>query len=48
MLRTKSPAGMSAVDQRLDRSRLDDTKAEDRINRQVKQLEEALDELRSD
>ncbi|MGH9833444.1 MAG: hypothetical protein ACREBD_23795 [Blastocatellia bacterium] len=37
-----------AVDRHLDRSRLDDTKAEDRINRQVKQLEEALDELRSE
>lgn len=44
----RSDAFRKAVDQRLDRSRLDDTKAEDRINRQVKQLEEALDELRSE
>jgi hypothetical protein len=44
----RSDAFRKAVDQRLDRSRLDDTKAEDNINRQVKQLEEALDELRSE
>ncbi len=44
----RGDAFRKAVDRHLDRSRLDDTKAEDRINRQVKQLEEALDELRSE
>jgi hypothetical protein len=44
----RSDAFRKAVDRHLDRSRLDDTNAEDRINRQVKQLEEALDELRSE
>ena len=37
-----------AVDKNLDRSRLDGTRREDNINEQVKQLENALDELRSD
>lgn len=44
----RSDAFRKVVDNRLDRSRLDDTRAEDEINRQVKQLEEALDELRSE
>jgi hypothetical protein len=44
----RSDAFRKAVDNHLDRSRLDDTRAEDNINRQVKQLEEALDELRSE
>ena len=37
-----------AVDRNLDRSRLDGTRREDDINQQVKQLENALDELRSE
>jgi DNA repair exonuclease SbcCD ATPase subunit len=37
-----------AVDKNLDRSRLDGTRREDDINEQVKQLENALDELRNE
>ena len=37
-----------AVDKNLDRSRLDGTRREDDINQQVKQLENALDELRNE
>ena len=35
-----------AVDKSLDRGTLDGTRAEDRINEQIKDLEKALDELR--
>lgn len=37
-----------AFDRNLDRSRLDGSSLEDRLNRQVKQLEKELDHLRSD
>jgi hypothetical protein len=43
-----SDALRKAVDNNLDRSRLDGTRTEDRINEQLKQLENALDELRSE
>ncbi|HEX5107466.1 MAG TPA: hypothetical protein VFV95_03435 [Vicinamibacterales bacterium] len=36
------------VDDQLDRSRLNGSRTEDRINEQVKQLENALDDLRSE
>lgn len=42
----RSDAFRKAVDNNLDRSRLDGTRREDRINNQVAQLENALDELR--
>lgn len=42
----RSDAFRKSVDSNLDRSRLDDTRREDRINNQVKQFESALDELR--
>lgn len=42
----RSDAFRKSVDNNLDRSRLDDTRREDRINNQVKQFETALDELR--
>src|SRR5215470_9778297 len=45
---TRSDEFKSLVDRYLDRSRLDDTKKEDRINEQVGELEKALDNLRSD
>ncbi|NOT64145.1 MAG: hypothetical protein HOP19_28350 [Acidobacteria bacterium] len=45
---TSADALRKAVDNNLDRSRLDGTRREDDINQQVKQLENALDELRSE
>ena len=45
---TRSDEFKEIVDRNLDRSRLDDTKKEDRINEQVGELERALDNLRSD
>jgi hypothetical protein len=45
---TRSDEFKDAVDRTLDRSRLDGSRREDNINEQVKQLERALDNLRSD
>ena len=45
---TRSDEFKALVDRYLDRSRLDDTKKEDRINEQVGELEKALDNLRAD
>ncbi len=45
---TRSDEFKDIVDKALDRSRLDGTNKEDNINEQVKQLEKALDNLRSD
>jgi hypothetical protein len=45
---TRSDQFKDAVDRTLDRSRLDGSRREDNINEQVKQLERALDNLRSD
>jgi hypothetical protein len=45
---TRSDEFKDAVDKALDRSRLDGTSREDNINEQVKELEKALDNLRSD
>lgn len=45
---TRSDEFKDAVDKALDRSRLDGTRKEDNINEQVKELEKALDNLRSD
>lgn len=42
----RSDAFRKSVDNNLDRSRLDGSRREDRINNQVGQLESALDELR--
>lgn len=42
----RSDAFVKLVDRSLDRSRLDGSRTEDNLNRQVKQLEKALDELR--
>lgn len=44
---TASDSFRAAVDARLDRSRLNGTEREDFMNRQVKQLENRLDELRA-
>lgn len=44
----RSDAFQRTVDSRLDHSRLNGSRAEDRINAQVKQLEKALDQLRSE
>jgi Skp family chaperone for outer membrane proteins len=44
----RSDAFQKMVDRNLDRSYLDGTRKEDNINEQVKQLEKALDHLRSD
>ena len=44
----RSDSFRKLVDRSLDRSTLDGTNAEDRINDQVKDLEKALDELRHD
>lgn len=44
----RSDSFQKLVDRTLDRSRLDGTRREDNINEQVKQLERALDGLRSD
>jgi Skp family chaperone for outer membrane proteins len=43
---TRGDVLRKAVDRFLDRSNLDGTKREDRINEEVKELEEALDNLR--
>src|SRR5262245_8991336 len=45
---TRSDAFRKRVDRSLDRGVLDGTRAEDRINEQVKDLEKALDELRNE
>jgi hypothetical protein len=45
---TRSDEFKDMVDRTLDRSRLDGSRKEDNINEQVKQLERALDSLRSD
>lgn len=45
---TQSDIFQKEVDRSLDRGVLDGTRAEDRINEQVKELERALDNLRSD
>jgi hypothetical protein len=44
----RSDSFQKIVDKTLDRSSLDGTRREDNINEQVKQLERALDSLRSD
>ena len=44
----RSDSFKNLVDKSLDRSALDGTRLEDNINEQVKQLEKALDELRSE
>jgi hypothetical protein len=44
----RSDSFQKIVDKTLDRSALDGSNKEDRINEQVKQLEKALDNLRSD
>jgi hypothetical protein len=44
----RSDSFQKTVDKTLDRSSLDGTRREDNINEQVKQLERALDNLRSD
>jgi hypothetical protein len=45
---TRSDSFARLVDRSLDRGALDGTRAEDRINDQIKDLERALDELRSE
>jgi hypothetical protein len=45
---TRSDEFTATVDRFLDRSRLDGTRKEDRINEQVRELEQAIDGLRAD